>query len=87
MSATEIEAHHRLRGGVPQHAIRALKNDYGTDHAPMQSFLGNWPYWHAVALAHDVAPWLRTLALPAGYRRLQSFVTAPDRLRALPAFG
>lgn len=87
MSAAEIEAHHRLLGGVPEDTIRALKNDYGMNHAPVQSFFGNWLYRHAVALAHNVALWLRTLALPADYRRLQAFVTAPDRLRALPAFG
>ena len=101
--------------------IRALKNDYGMNHAPVQSFFGNWLYWHAVALAHNVSLWLRTLVLPGDYRRtrgkrlrvgflnvparlvrhgrrlhlrfgaayrhLQAFITALNRLHALPAFG
>ena len=69
MSAAEVEAHHRLRGGIPEDTIRALKNDFGMNHAPVQSFFGNWLYWHAVALAHNVCLWLRTLALPDSYRR------------------
>lgn len=121
MGAAEVEAHHRLRGGIPEDTIRALKNDFGMIHAPVQPFFGNWLYWQAVALAHNVGLWLRTLALPADYRRvrgkrlrlgflnvaarlvrhgrrlhlrfaaayrhLQAFVTALERLRALPAFG
>jgi hypothetical protein len=69
MSAAEVEAHHRLRGGIPEDTIRALKNDFGMIHAPVQSFFGNWLYWHATALAHNVALWLRTLALPRAFRR------------------
>ena len=69
MSAAEVEAHHRLRGGIPEDTIRALKNDFGMIHAPVQSFFGNWLYWQAVALAHNVSLWLRTLALPGEYRR------------------
>ena len=69
MSAAEVEAHHRLRGGVPEDTIRALKNDFGMNHAPVQPFFGNWLYWQAVALAHNVGLWLRTLALPTTYRR------------------
>lgn len=71
MSAAEVEAHHRLRGGVPEDTIRALKNDYGMHHAPVETFDGNWLYWHAVALAHNTSLWLRTLALPAGFRRVR----------------
>jgi hypothetical protein len=90
-------------------------------HAPVQPFFGNWLYWQAVALAHNVGLWLRTLALPKEYRRargkllrlgflnvaarlvrhsrrlhlrfgaayadLEAFVTALNRIRALPAFG
>ena len=37
-----IEHHHRLRGGAPEEAIRQLKHDFGLNHAPLQSFLGNW---------------------------------------------
>lgn len=69
MGAAQVEAQHRLRGGVPQDTNRALKNDYGMSHAPAQPFFGNWLYWAAVALAHNVSLWLRTLALPADYRR------------------
>jgi hypothetical protein len=69
MSAAEVEAHHRLRGGIPEDTIRALKNDFGMTHAPVQSFFGNWLYWQATALAHNVALWLRTLALPRAFRR------------------
>jgi hypothetical protein len=69
MSAAEVEAHHRLRGGIPEDTIRALKNDFGMIHAPVQSFFGNWLYWHAAALAHNVGLWLRTLALPRALRR------------------
>jgi len=121
MSAAEVEAHHRLRGGIPEDTIRSLKNDFGMNHAPVQPFFGNWLYWQAVALAHNVGLWLRTLGLPKEYRRargkrlrvgflnvaarlvrhgrrlhlrfgsayahLQAFVTALERLRALPAFG
>ena len=90
-------------------------------HAPVQPFFGNWLYRQPVALAHNVALWLRTLALPRAYRRtrgkrlrlgflnvaarlvrhgrrlhlrfgaayphLDDFVTALQRIRALPAFG
>jgi hypothetical protein len=121
LGAAEVEAHHRLRGGIPEDTIRALKNDFGMIHAPVQPFFGNWLYWQAVALAHNVGLWLRTLALPQTYRRargkrlrigflnvaarlvrhgrrlhlrfgaayahLQAFVTALERIRALPAFG
>ena len=69
LSAAEVQAHHRLRGGIPEDTIRALKNDFGTNHAPVQPFFGNWLYWQAVALAHNVGVWLRTLALPPTYRR------------------
>lgn len=69
MTAAQVEAHHRLRGGIPEEAIRALKHDFGMIHAPVQSFFGNWLYWHATALAHNVGLWLRTLALPRAFRR------------------
>ncbi len=69
MTAAQVEAHHRLRGGIPEDTIRALKNDFGMVHAPVQSFFGNWLYWQAAALAHNVGRWLRTLALPRSFRR------------------
>jgi hypothetical protein len=71
MSAAEVEAHHRLRGGIPEDTIRGLKNDFGMIHAPVQSFHGNWLWWQACALAHNVALWLRTLALPRQFRRVR----------------
>jgi hypothetical protein len=86
MSAAEVEAHHRLRGGIPEDTIRALKNDYGMIHAPVQPFFGNWLYWQACALAHNVSLWLRTLALPRDVRRARgkrlrlSFLNVPARL-------
>ena len=69
MTAAAVEAHHRLRGGIPEDTIRALKNDYGMIHAPVGPFFGNWLYWQAAALAHNVSLWLRTLALPRAFRR------------------
>ena len=86
MSAAEIEAHHRLRGGIPEDTIRSLKNDFGVIHAPVQPFFGNWLYWQAAALAHNVALWLRTLALPREVRRARgkrlriSFLNVAARL-------
>ena len=69
MTAAQVEAHHRLRGGIPEDTIRALKNDFGMIHAPVQPFFGNWLYWQAATLAHNVGLWLRTLALPREFRR------------------
>jgi hypothetical protein len=67
--AVEIEAHHRLRGGIPEDAIRQLKEDFGLIHAPVQNFFGNWLWWHACVLAHNVARWIRVLALPDSFHR------------------
>ncbi len=86
MTAAAVEAHHRLRGGIPEDTIRALKNDYGMIHAPVQPFFGNWLYWQACALAHNVSLWLRTLALPRNLRRARgkrlrlTFLNVPGRL-------
>lgn len=68
-SAVEVEAHHRLRGGIPEDTIRQLKEDFGLIHAPVQNFFGNWLWWHAAVLAHNVARWIRCLALPAEFGR------------------
>jgi hypothetical protein len=120
-SATDIDRHHRLRGGAPEEAIRQLKEDFGMDHAPCQSFSANWLWWLAAALAYNVARWVRVLALPESfrtcrgkrlrasffnvparvvrtarrlhlrlpraYRHAAAFVTALERLRALPMFA
>lgn len=67
--ADMVEAHHRLRGGIPEDTIRQLKEDFGLIHAPVQNFFGNWLWWHAAALAHNVARWIRVLALPREFRR------------------
>ncbi len=67
--ADMVEAHHRLRGGIPEDTIRQLKEDFGLIHAPVQNFFGNWLWWHASALAHNVARWIRVLALPREFRR------------------
>jgi hypothetical protein len=64
-----VEAHHRLRGGIPEDTIRQLKEDFGLAHAPVQNFFGNWLWWHAAALAHNTARWIRVLALPREFRR------------------
>jgi hypothetical protein len=86
MTAAAVEAHHRLRGGIPEDTIRALKNDYGMIHAPVGPFFGNWLYWHACALAHNVSLWLRTLGLPRDVRRARgkrlrlTFLNVPARL-------
>jgi hypothetical protein len=64
LSAVSVELHHRLRGGVPEEAIRQLKGDFGMNHAPVTSFFGNWLWWLAAALSYNVARWLRVLALP-----------------------
>ncbi len=66
-SGAEVEAHHRLRGGGPEEAIRQLKGDFGLCHAPVANFFGNWLWWHAAALAYNVARWLRVLALPEAF--------------------
>lgn len=84
--AEMVEAHHRLRGGVPEDTIRQLKEDYGLTHAPLQSFFGNWLWWHACALAHNVARWIRDHHLPRSFRRCRgkrlrlAFFNVPARL-------
>jgi hypothetical protein len=85
-SATDIDHHHRLRGGAPEEAIRQLKEDFGMNHAPLQSFPANWLWWLASALAYNVARWVRVLALPESFRtcrgkRLRSsFFNVPARV-------
>ncbi len=66
--AVSVEHHHRLRGGVPEEAIRQLKEDFGMNHAPLENFFGNWCWWLAAALAYNVARWVRVLALPEPFR-------------------
>lgn len=70
-NAVNVEAHHRLRGGVPEDTIRQLKNDFGFDHAPLGSFFGNWLWQHAAALAYNTSVWLRRLALPDTFARVR----------------
>jgi len=67
-TAADVEHHHRLRGGAPEEAIRQLKEDFGLCHAPLENFFGNWLWWHASALAYNVARWVRVLALPEAFR-------------------
>jgi Transposase DDE domain group 1 len=66
-TVAEVEHHHRLRGGGPEEAIRQLKGDFGLCHAPVANFFGNWLWWHAAALAYNVARWIRVLALPEAF--------------------
>lgn len=70
-TAVDIEAHHRLRGGVPEDTIKALKNDFGFIHAPLENFFGNWAWHLACVLAHNVVVWLKMLALPQQFRFCQ----------------
>jgi hypothetical protein len=67
-TAAQVEHHHRLRGGMPEEAIRQLKEDFGLCHAPLENFFGNWVWWHASALAYNVGRWVRVLALPEAFR-------------------
>ena len=67
-SAVDVEAHHRLRAGVPEDTIKALKNDYGFMHAPLENFFGNWSWHLSCALAHNIVVWLKVLALPESFR-------------------
>jgi hypothetical protein len=84
--AASIEHHHRLRGGAPEEAIRQLKEDFGLNHAPLESFFGNWLWWCASALAYNTARWVRVLALPESFatcrgKRLRlSFFNVPARV-------
>jgi hypothetical protein len=67
--AAAVEHHHRRRGGIPEDTIRQLKEDFGLDHAPLDNFYGNWLWWQASALAHNVARWIGVLALPPSFHR------------------
>ena len=67
--ADMVEAHHRLRGGIPEDTIRQLKEDFGLIHAPVKNFFGNWLWWHAAALAHNTARWVRHFGLPPTFKR------------------
>lgn len=67
-SAADVEARHRLRAGIPEDTIKALKNDCGFIHAPLENFFGNWSWHLACAMAHNVALWLKVLALPESFR-------------------
>lgn len=68
-SAAQVEAHHRLRGGIPEGTMKELKHDFGFCHAPLENFFGNWCWWLASALAYNCSLWLQTLALPRAFRR------------------
>lgn len=71
-NAVNIEAHHRLRGGVPEDAIRRLKEGFGFNHAPLSDFFGNWLWEQACALAYNTSVWLRRLALPDTLARIRT---------------
>lgn len=70
-SAAAIEAHHRLRGGLPEDANRQLKHHFGFNHAPLADFFANWLWQHACALAYNVAVWLRRYVLPESFTRVR----------------
>lgn len=67
-SAVDVEAHHRGRAGIPEDTIKTLKHDFGFRHVPLENFFGNWAWHLACALAHNVALWLKVLALPRTFR-------------------
>jgi hypothetical protein len=71
-NAVNIEAHHRLRGGVPEDAIRGLKEGFGFNHAPLSDFFGNWLWEQACAAAYNTSVWLRRLALPDTFARIRT---------------
>jgi hypothetical protein len=71
-SAVNVEAHHRLRGGVPEDAIRGLKEGFGFNHAPLSDFFGNWLWEQACAAAYNTSVWLRRLALPDTFARIRT---------------
>ena len=62
------------------------KEDFGMNHAPVQNFFGNWVWWLASALSHNIARWMRVLALPESFatcrgKRLRtSFVNIAARV-------
>ena len=66
-----VEAHHRRRGGIPEDTIRQLKEDFGMNHAPLRNFYGNWLWMLSAAIAHNVARWIRVLALPDDFARVR----------------
>lgn len=86
MSAVAVEAHHRLRGGLPEGANARLKEGFGFIHAPLESFWGNAMWWHASALAYNVNVWLQTLALPEEFKNAKpkrmrvAFLNAPAKV-------
>lgn len=71
-NAVNIEAHHRLRGGIPEDAIRGLKEGFGFNHAPLSDFFGNWLWEQACAAAYNTSVWLRRLALPDTWQRIRT---------------
>lgn len=71
-SAVNIEAYHRLRGGVPEDAIRGLKEGFGFNHAPLGDFFGNWLWQQACALAYNTSVWLRRLAMSETFQRIRA---------------
>lgn len=70
-TAADIEAHHRLRGGLPEDTIRQLKNHFGFNHAPLADFFGNWLWQQACVLAYNVSVWLRRYVLPDTFTRVR----------------
>jgi hypothetical protein len=67
--AAEVEYHHRRRGGIPEDAIRQLKEDFALCHAPIPNFYANWLWWHVCTLVHNCGRWLRVLAVPPEFHR------------------
>ena len=67
--AVEVEAHHRNRGGIPEDAIRRLKNHFGFNHAPLGAFQANALWQQVCIAAYNIGLWLQTHTLPDEFTR------------------
>lgn len=67
--AVAVEAHHRNRGGIPEDAIRRLKNHFGFNHAPLGKFHANALWQQICVAAYNIGLWLQTHTLPDEFAR------------------
>ena len=67
--AVAVEAHHRNRGGIPEDAIRRLKNHFGFNHAPLGAFQANALWQQTCVAAYNIGLWLQTHTLPDQFAR------------------
>jgi len=84
--AVEVEAHHRNRGGIPEDAMRRLKNHFGFNHAPLGKFQANALWQQVCIAAYNIGLWLQTHTLPEQFARARgkrlrlAFLNVPARL-------